>query len=205
MKHTALFICIVGALALAGCSATIPASINSLNMQNGYQQISGLWYSVARAGKLPKPPQDTAGQLHLSIPSQNWEASFVPVAKKNGVTTWHAGNAASVSTRNGVILSSRGLGDDLMSSDANDALAAMAGQGGSTGQRENHYLRDDGRDYTVVFICDYSRQNQLFIEDCKGARRDITNQYWTTQSGNPRKSRQWLSPYLGYVDILWKP
>lgn len=104
--------------------------------------------------------------------------------------------SATVTTRNGVIIATRGLGDDLIAADITDLERAKAGTTPITGQREHRYLRANGDIQSAVFICNYTQTVQHGTEDCTGARRKIKNHYTQT------KTRQWIGPNLGYAQTL---
>lgn len=185
-------------LALSGCAS-------DMSHQNLYDQIPGLWHAITRPGQLPAAPQTQVSSqiksLHMTLPDQNWSATFIPVTRRDGAVTWQTGSTdaprATLTIRNGVVIATRGLGDDLMASDTADLTRAKSGAKSATGQRTNRYLRGNGDLQSTIFICDYSRTTEQFIERCTGARTSITNTYGTSQS------RQWLGPTLGYVELTF--
>lgn len=183
------------ALGLTGCASTSDTGTS-------FGQITGLWHSVTRSAQLPQPKGQGDGTLSLSIPAQNWQMTFTPIAQRDGVVTWQAGtglSAVSVATRNGVVIATRGLGDDLISSDISGVMAGLAGQADS-GQRAYRLLDGDGGQRNLVFICDYDRAEGAWVETCYGAKQDITNTY----PSNTGPSRQWLGPLLGYAELRWE-
>ena len=183
-------------LPLAGCSTS---SVE----QTHFQQMRGLWHAVLRPGQLPKSSAGQAGRLHLSLPSLNWQATFQPLSQNQGVVTWQAGQDASVMTRNGVVIGTRGLGDDLISSEVEDLLSALAGSGRAEGHRENHYLNGNIEKQIRIFICDYGRGAEGMTETCYADGLEIQNHYAGRSGSGFLQSRQWLSPQLGYADMNW--
>ncbi len=130
------------------------------------------------------------------------------------IETWKSSDDALVTTRDGVVINTRGLGGNLRSSDVAAIVSAFDGQGGG-GERRMVIARKDGIAETVSFACDVTQLGREVIqivdqrvsthrmrEDCiyRGVR--ITNEYWAeTAGGRLRKSRQWISPEFGYAAI----
>ena len=121
---------------------------------------------------------------------------------RNGDTvTYLTPDRISMSLRDGMLVGTRGLGFDLMNADVEEPLDALSG-GSKTGVvRLHRYL--DGENATVLrsFICDYARSGSTVTETCYTPGITITNSYQLTPEGQIDRSRQWVGPEVGYVEI----
>jgi hypothetical protein len=126
----------------------------------------------------------------------------------------HTGNHLTL--RQGVVVATRGLGADLMSSAAPTRAMLAAGRGSHS--RSWQWL--DGLDQTVsvTMTCTLAVSGQetvvfsgkalatrMVAETCTGADgARVDNRYWIDGAGVLRKSRQWLGQDGGYL-LLFDP
>lgn len=153
-------------------------------------------------------------ELLLFAPADSESSVLLAHAATNGARrTWASDEAISLTLHDGVIVASRGLGNDLMGADAAAAHAAIvAGQGAST--RVHDYL--DGEDQITqrTYNCTASTERvddleifgriyetRVVKERCEGERIRFQNLYWVDGVGTIRQSRQWLSPQVGLLDL----
>lgn len=140
------------------------------------------------------------------------QALVAEIARNRGVETWSTVDDVTLSTRDGVLVATRGLGDDLMS-----AAIPSRGQlsaGGSTLSRR--YVHLNGLDQTVnltmtcktsapvseaIEIVEKVYSTRRVDETCEANGQSIQNSYWWDGSGKLRKSRQWVSPKIGSILI----
>jgi hypothetical protein len=61
------------------------------------------------------------------LPSQNVVATLIPRDTLDGVVTWRTGRGQTLSFRDGVLVATRSLGNDLMSADVAGTQAALRG------------------------------------------------------------------------------
>jgi Group 4 capsule polysaccharide lipoprotein gfcB, YjbF len=112
----------------------------------------------------------------------------------------------------GMVLETRGLGDELMS--ARVPPAALVASGTGSFQREYYYLdgadQDIRWDYDCTFattghetieIIGLAYDTRIVTETCRGAEGRITNQYWVESGGKIRQSLQWISKGVGYMKL----
>ena len=135
------------------------------------------------------------------------------VAGRNGrQVTWQTANGESITLENGLLVATRGLGDDLMGANVSEARRALIAGGGEA-TREASFLGSQDEIIRRVFECqvvdrgaetltlyDTSRRTTKFVETCVGQSISFENQYWIGTSGNVWQSRQWISPQIGYID-----
>ncbi|MEQ6249388.1 YjbF family lipoprotein [Sulfitobacter sp. HNIBRBA3233] len=135
------------------------------------------------------------------------------------VEIWKSSDNAQIFLRNGVVVATRGVGADIISSDASMTVRALQNRAANAGIRR--YILSDG-DVTateVQFRCEVrligqeniAVVNQVFetthlretcVSDAAGGER-ITNDYWVQSgTGLVRKSRQWVGARSGYFEMI---
>lgn len=135
------------------------------------------------------------------------------------VAVWRASDNAQVFLRNGVLIGTRGIGGDIISTEADATVAAVMGARAGGGARR-YFLSDGGySDVELVLSCDIRNlgpettqivnlryQTVHLRENCIGGvddRVSIVNDYWVqADSGIVRRSRQWAGPYSGYFEMI---
>lgn len=153
------------------------------------------------------PPQPIGpARLRVTLPATGAQATLAPVARNGDVTVWQTLDGITLSFRSGVLVATRGLGDDLMSADVNGTLAMLRGTDEAT-----HYphIRSylDGEDRTVFrsFQCRRDARAEAaparrITERCASPHGETTNTYWLDQTGEITRSRQWVSPAIAYME-----
>ncbi len=135
------------------------------------------------------------------------------------VEIWRASDNAQIFLRNGVIVGTRGVGGDIISSDAAATVGALQSRQSRRGIRE--YLISDGDVTTTLhrFNCEIENRgggtiaivNQTFgtthmRETCVGGPSSsmvVSNDYWVENgTGLVRKSRQWAGQEAGYFELV---
>lgn len=185
-------------LAVASCSAQGP----------GADEIRGL---LRQAGveRLDQP------LILADLPSQGTAATLLPAGRNGDVVTWQAGGGAQISLDRGVVVATRGLGFDLMSADASATVARLHGSAsGASYERFASYMDGENETVFAALVCEMqprgrqvlpllsSRYEVLFIEEtCALPDATMTNYYWRQPDGTIRKSRQWVGPEIGYIEI----
>lgn len=152
--------------------------------------------------------------LFVEVLGNGVQAGLQPGPRNGPVQQWNTVDGASLSLHAGVLTASRGLGGDLISADVEDVVAALGGGRGS-GERVHRYLTHENRLEIRAFRCTYTATGSETVttlagtfktrrieEQCFDAKgTEIVNLYWLDSSGEPRKSRQWLGPLAGYLEI----
>ncbi|EAQ03081.1 hypothetical protein OB2597_13093 [Pseudooceanicola batsensis HTCC2597] len=151
-----------------------------------------------RAAITPEFRAETGNKPLLLASSQRVPvSSILTMFAQNGeVRTYMTPDQISFSLRRGILIASRGLGNDLMSADVSGVLARIrAGSGRAV--RVHTYL--DGEDQLVDhrFDCAYSRaETGEVLERCEGPTASFTNRYTLNRAGGIAVSVQWISPGL---------
>ena len=207
-------------LAVAGCSSE-PRDRLGLTLVQSFVQ------------RTPTPGTRTSEQLDAAI-STALAATNEPLAlatfekTQNNVIlrqiaangpyrTWS--NAGSVerrtlSTRNGMLTSTRGLAEDLMSSDISQSLALVSARQSGTATRVQRYLDGENQIFEVRTDCTISRGEEVRVrvggidrsavqmtESCQNEDRNFTNIYSVDASGRVLQSVQWLNDIHGATVI----
>ncbi len=203
-------------MGLAGCS-------NRADNVLLYSAIKG---TLKGAGK-PTPTQPaqlaseitramaaTDGPLAVVSFEKPQTAAVIRVVETNGAYrtwgSWGSSERRSVTTRNGLIVATRGLGNDLMSSDVDDTLNLVSRREAGHAKRVQRYL--DGNHTIVAIEADCTIQKggatevQMgagkraaveMIESCNAGERSFRNTYKVASDGRILQSDQWLGEPFG--------
>lgn len=183
---------------------TIVSAIQAFRNRNAPAEQVGL--SRALLAQVETPVQ----LVTLEKPIR--QALVAKVAQNNGVETWSTESNETISTKGGVLIATRGLGDDLMSATAIGGEPLRAG--GS--QYVRRYTHLNGLDQTVVrdFSCSTASNGSETIEiveksfpsiktteRCTSGAMQFVNVYWWGGNGELLRSNQWISPVIGHILI----
>ena len=135
------------------------------------------------------------------------------------VEVWSSSDNAQIFLRNGVLVGTRGVGGDIISSAAPATIRAVSQAVSGAGNRLYRVDRGDNTVQDVTLGCRIDSLgpqqivvvNQAFAtihlrETCTGGptgETAIVNNYWVQPgSGLVRKSRQWAGPIVGYFEMI---
>ena len=151
--------------------------------------------------------------IFAELPKREQQAILSIQTTTRGRIVWVSGDGAAFTEYNGVLVGTRGLGNDLMNVDTGEVGPALRGER-STATRVNRYMNGLGQIVAVPIVCDYTRQGQTQVElttglysatqiteSCTGKDDSFENVYWFTPSGKPRKTRNWINADVGFVDL----
>jgi hypothetical protein len=150
--------------------------------------------------------------LRVAMESRGLDSFLSVLDSRDDVVTWKTRDGTTFSLRNGVLIQTRGLGPDLMSS--NVPTVGQLLQDGGTHQRQYFFLGPNDQptrrsyDCTVTVvgskeIAIMKRKHQVtrVTEDCvRPQSGKITNDFWI-EGQKIRKSRQWASALAGFVEF----
>lgn len=213
---------VVFGILVAGCSGGLPVE----GPQPG-AQFSGLDSVLQpRAARPAVPGQPVLvvagagaaqGLLGAEIPQRNARATLLPSGRNGPVTSWQTADAVSLALQApGVLIATRGLGEDLHIAEAAASAAALA-RGAPAGTRRVHRsLGGDQQLAETVYRCDISvagpetlrlgattRRTLRLVERCEGgAAGSFVNSYWR----DPLRpviwqSEQWIGPDVGSIRL----
>lgn len=148
-----------------------------------------------------KPSKDSP-QIAMTLVSRGIKFPMQLLDTQDNIRLWAAADGAQVALKDGMLISTRGFGMDLMSADV-PSVAALSGDH----SRTHHYL--DGSDQPIrrAYTCtvataaggdDVSNSTHL-QETCRSDAGSITNDFWIAGGNRIVKSRQWVSQGVGYA------
>ena len=223
---------LVGAMLLAGCSSGGEDQGQGVALREAGTQVFAS-IKAKRANKGPQPVvQITAKQLAntkvaaLQVnPETRGGSDFLRLVTRRKdrnpgtVSVWRATDGALLHVRGGVLVGSRGIGADIISSDATATIQALAATAPGRGERRYFVSNGDYGATELVLSCEIAnlgREDTQIVnlkfttehlrETCSGGagnRVRIVNDYWVQPSnGIVRRSRQWTGPLSGYFELI---
>lgn len=129
------------------------------------------------------------------------------------IMVWRSDDNITLTTRNGVLVATRGLGGDILSS----TVQVTGTRPGPTDSGEHvQMIRSlDDRQVRLHMACDLVDLGPELVEiverkhptrhlqqRCSAATGDIVNEYWIdTGNGLVWQSKQWAGPHIGYLRL----
>ena len=215
------------ALFLAGCSDQPKQGSTASSVLALPGQIKA---EIARRRAGPQPPvnvtpgmlaatKEAALQVNPDLLGGSYFLKRVTRRKDDQpgtVEVWRTPDNAQFFLRNGILIGSRGLGGDILSSDVTTAQRAIRTGSSTTGPRRYVISRGDHASGEMVVQCTFRAlgpsktqvvdriyDTRHFRETCRNTNVTISNEYWVQQgSGVMRKSRQWAGPRAGYLEMI---
>jgi hypothetical protein len=150
--------------------------------------------------------------LRASIASRGFNSFLTVLDSRDDVVTWKTRDGTTFALRSGVLIQTRGLGPDLMSS--NVPTVGQLLQNGGTHQRQYFFLGPNDQPIRRTYDCTvtivgteeiviFERAHQVThaTEDCTRPQSGkITNDFWI-EGQTVRKSRQWASALTGFIEF----
>lgn len=137
--------------------------------------------------------------LMVALPKRNAVATLVLAARNGQAVTWLDSTGVSVVTRRGIVIATRGLGSDVMSSDVSGTLQALD-RGGTGYVRTQRFLDGEGHLQERALTCDAARAGPRVTETCQGGGATVTNRFELRGSAVVQ-SWQWLGAGVGFAEI----
>ncbi|SIT06205.1 Group 4 capsule polysaccharide lipoprotein gfcB, YjbF [Roseivivax lentus] len=168
-----------------------------------------------RAGLTPEIVATVENELlYIAVEGIQTESTVQPAERLYGVINWRTlDNFSEISTRNGVIVATRSLGDDLMSADVTGTIAALQGRDGGDYYPRFHTMLDgeyqpyfesfqcivESRAPETLTIIDRTYRTTRIEEVCATPERTVTNRYWVGSDGTVLRSRQWIGESVAHI------
>ncbi|MDK3020755.1 YjbF family lipoprotein [Pseudodonghicola flavimaris] len=212
---------LAGMLAMSGCSRGTEEAPTQLELARATQ---GVVSGLLQRRKAAPPPAFSRAQLEtVGLPitgfvaeNRDLSAYFFRTEARHDATpglieVWLSGDQkSSVTTRAGLVIATRGLGDDLLSS-----TVPMAGSGPAPGPLAQQIRYGDNRERGLRLRCDLadlgperieilgrSQATRHLQQSCEGAGGRIVNDFWADpRDGFLWQSRQWAGPGVGYLQL----
>ena len=218
-KRAAFGLVLGASMVLAGCG-------NETDKGIGRKAVLGALTGGAKAPAAATPEQIAAAvqgtlatvdlPLALVMMQKSGTAGILVHIETNGTyETWGTSDRKTMVMKNGIVTATRGLGNDLMSSDTGQAGALVSARESGSGGRVLRFI--DGENHTVELraACQVragaqSRFTSAEIvgvavtameESCTVDGQTIRNSYLVDARGQALQSRQWLGDAIGYAVI----
>lgn len=164
----------------------------------------------AQPAATPTSPQDAAAEALRVNPGPLIQAGFESLGRtqvmamtgQNGaMRTFMTPAEEALILRGGMLVGTRGLGNDLSVAEPATEGLIRAGAAG-TGTRIMRYFAGDGIERPLQFTCTVGAGPApgVTVENCEGHGTTFQNSYMV-HGGQIAVSRQWIGPALGYVTI----
>lgn len=198
---------------LTACGPLANGSLGADLMRGQLGKLSGS--TPAPAAPAPDLANAAPGDILLvTIVSRNAVAPLTKLAQNGDTVTWVSPGRVSMTLKEGILIATRGLNEDLMGADVTGVRAALSA-GGGTVTRTHSYLdskdqiRLDQMTCTIASVgvdtiaaATGSRQASKYTEDCTGQTLKFSNSYWLDAPGGAIvQSLQVVAPSSGYLQI----
>jgi len=168
---------------------------------------------AARAYIKNIPAAQRAGGLILVRTSQSQQVAMLAPAGLNAdVRTWQSPDRAMLSFRDGVMVATRGLLDDLMVAETRATASALKKGSSTSYTRQFTHLDGENQIVSTQFTCQMTRRGKGSVlvgdrphtatrhdEICTADTTKITNIFWIGANRSLWKSQQWVSARVGYL------
>lgn len=222
-KLIALALAVVMAGSLAGCGNDPDAGLGARLVGGALKSRAG---GGQRAGKVtPANAANPAALIPIALRAVRGPVMLAVVESRNAIAimgrsmvngayeTWTTASKQTLTFKRGILVETRGLGDDLMYAQVDGVSALVRARRGGKARREMHFLDGEGKTYTLTFQCSVTPgpaqklaignlrvSSRRMDEACNsGAGKSIGNTYWVAGDGHIWQSRQWVSPGVGYL------
>ncbi|MDT8325905.1 MAG: YjbF family lipoprotein [Roseovarius sp.] len=212
--------------AFAGLACVLLASCGSESSRSN--EALGIFKGALRPSRTaPQDPQQVAASAQAALASTNAPLVLVSISERNvssvmqqietngAYRTYGTGDRRSITFKGGMMTASRGLGEDLMSSDVDGVLALVSARKAGRVQRVHRYLDGENTITALEATCEVTpgamgqvsvdtgqRATQNVTETCRAVHTEFQNTYMVDRgTGHILQSRQWHSPMNGYISV----
>ncbi len=217
MTRVAILGALTSVLVLVGCGNDTAFNSDVDAMKGGFKHFS----AALRGNRGSTASQVTGEMISQTLASNPNPMSLVTIDDRNasGIVSLIEVNGAyrtygnssrqAVVFRNGLLSATRGVGDDLMSSDIGTAGLIHARKAGQS-VRVNRYLDGEGKTNEVRLTCTVGvggrkkvglGTGRVVSETCVSEGTSISNSYVVNGQGQVIWSRQWHGAGNGYLTI----
>ena len=217
-------------LGLVACVALLAGCSSQSGKQNVFTVGKAVFDQMGSGKQAAPDPKEVArvaqhaldnsdGPLGIyRLEKRNAVSVIRPIARNGAYRTWASYGSSerrSVSSRNGVLTATRGLGNDLMSSSLGGLLDLVARREAGVTDIEQRYLDGENQIVTIRSRCTVARGGQedfatatgqsipvtRMTARCQQDSRSLENSYLVTEAGEIVQSRHWAGPTMGYSVI----
>lgn len=203
---------------LAGCgSGTEGVPLEVELLRSSQQAISGKFTPKTERPTVTRALLDTIDEpvLEVVLERRDQLAYLNPErgGDDRGISVWRSLDNATLALRNGLLIETRGLGGDILSSQVQVQGRRPGPSSGGAHVQMIHSL--DNRQVRLALACEVTDLGSEAIEiveirydtrhlrqHCTGSGGAVTNDYWIDEkAGLIWKSRQWAGPHIGYLRL----
>jgi hypothetical protein len=222
MMRLLRFSLLIPLLVLTACSGGTDAPTLQLQVIDAFRGTIAARTAAAQATRPPltRAALDTLEGSFLEVTRERTDQLaylFVNATRRDDspgrITVWRTEDDVTLATRNGVLIATRGLGGDVISSAVQVAGDAPGPSGG--GERVQFIAARDNKQQRLALSCDLTdlgpdpvviveirHPTRHLRERCTGGGGTIINDYWVdSQAGLVWQSRQWAGPVIGYLRL----
>lgn len=220
MRNQCLFLMMAAGMGLAACSSERPDTPGFDAVKSVLKPTSAPVVSDSQqvATAVGETMAALKGPIALATFEKTKNNVVLRQIETNGpYRTWASAGSTerrTVSTKNGILTSTRGLRNDLMSSNVDQTLALVSARRSGTAARTQRYLNGENQIYEITASCTVSNAGQTRVqvgeinrnatemrEQCQDGTRSFTNIYRVDSSGRILQSVQWLNDFYGITAI----
>lgn len=184
------------------------------------QLVSG---TIARSRNTARPPV-TVAQINqalatkseplalVTVETRKASALVIQIGRNGNYRTYATEQRQTLTFRDGMITSTRGLGGDLMSSEETALLSLVSRKSTGNAPYTMRFLTGEDVTATLHYTCAVSRDGtapvrlgkintvaQKMTAQCTGSDGSFSNTYLVDGAGDIISTRQWLGAFTGYV------
>ncbi|TRW97616.1 YjbF family lipoprotein [Paracoccus sp. M683] len=199
---------------LAACGTQDEEGSGGVSTLGIARQAAGQILAERRAASQPQAPARTPEQMAaealrvnpgplilVGLESAGRTQVLAMTGQNGAMRTYMTENEQALILRNGMLIGTRGLGNDMSVTEPATESLIRAGRAG-TAQRVIRYYAGDGLERPLTFNCTVGAGPNpgVMVENCEGLGVTFQNSFMV-QGGQIPVSRQWAGPGLGYITV----
>lgn len=216
-----------GVLAMAGCSNAPEKEFSPLGSAGTAKNLVSNLFGGQKTGdpdamaaelpaRIAAALRSTAGPVAIALFDRTGMMTSIAPSGRNGAyETWTSPENRGVSFLGGVVVSTRGLGDDLMAAETEELSALISARSAGSGERVYYHLNGLGQTQKFSVTCslaaggsdrvtmgEIDQPATIMVEDCTNGPFAKQNLYWVARDGTVLKSYQWIGATFGHMTVV---
>ncbi|MFV0359073.1 YjbF family lipoprotein [Tropicimonas sp.] len=184
------------------------------NSRQSKQRVADSAGAADQQATIRKALAANKGPMMLAVMETTQRPAVIGAFGRNGpYVTYRTASQQTLTFRDGVLTGTRGLGYELLSSEADGSIALIGGRREGTAQRVYWHLSGENHSVPTRMTCEISRAGNdpvvladgrsvpttRMTESCRADDLKIRNSYWVSDAGTVLQSIQWVSPEVGKI------
>ncbi|SHM69582.1 Group 4 capsule polysaccharide lipoprotein gfcB, YjbF [Roseovarius litoreus] len=199
--------------ALILCSAVMLLTACSSREDSAFSEMRGLFQKPPNSERFVALFEAQAPALEVLFVRTQSVSRLLLSHENRGVLTWLSIEGASLKTRNGFIVGSRGFFEGLQAARVDEVERLVRAEAAGTANRFHTYLDGNNdvttRSYRCVItpggmetltLMGQTASARRISEECRNLTDDFTNIYWVG-NGEILQAVQWIGPIAGSLLI----